>query len=146
MKALSKLTALLCVSGMCISCGGGSSAATAPILSPPPASISISPMSASVRTGAMQEFFLTVSDGSVTWQVNTVIGGNSTVGTISSDGLYTAPTSAPNPSTVTVLTFQLPSRAHRNPMIVKAAMKTKNAGTRKLNVPIGHCHNEIRLS
>lgn len=38
----------------------------------------------------------------VTWKVNGVTGGNSTVGTISSDGLYTAPAVQPNPSTVTI--------------------------------------------
>jgi len=38
----------------------------------------------------------------VTWQVNGVTGGNATVGTISSSGLYTAPGVVPNPATVTV--------------------------------------------
>jgi hypothetical protein len=39
---------------------------------------------------------------SVTWQVNKIGGGNSTVGTITSGGLYTAPAKLPNPATVTV--------------------------------------------
>src|SRR5213079_342410 len=39
------------------------------------------------------------SNTAVTWQVNGVTGGNATVGTISSSGLYTAPAS---PATVTV--------------------------------------------
>src|SRR5207248_2960229 len=38
----------------------------------------------------------------VTWQVNGATGGNSSVGTISSAGLYTTPTFAPNPAKVTV--------------------------------------------
>jgi hypothetical protein len=38
----------------------------------------------------------------VTWEVNGVTGGNSTVGTISSTGLYKAPAAVPNPPTVTV--------------------------------------------
>src|SRR5207302_9627902 len=38
----------------------------------------------------------------VTWQVNTVAGGNATVGTISTAGLYTAPGTVPSPATVTV--------------------------------------------
>jgi hypothetical protein len=42
------------------------------------------------------------SNQSVTWKVNGIAGGNSTVGTISSTGLYRAPNSVPSPSTVTV--------------------------------------------
>jgi hypothetical protein len=39
---------------------------------------------------------------SVTWAVNTVAGGNSTVGTVNASGLYTAPNQIPNPQKVTV--------------------------------------------
>jgi hypothetical protein len=38
----------------------------------------------------------------LTWQVNGITGGNSTVGTISEFGLFTAPASIPNPPNVTV--------------------------------------------
>ncbi|MGD0179606.1 MAG: hypothetical protein ABSC15_07310 [Terriglobales bacterium] len=38
----------------------------------------------------------------VTWQVNQLDGGNSQVGTILADGVYTAPANAPNPATVSV--------------------------------------------
>ena len=41
-------------------------------------------------------------DTAVTWQVNGVAGGNSTVGTISAAGLYTAPAQVPDPFTVQV--------------------------------------------
>jgi hypothetical protein len=44
----------------------------------------------------------TSNDTSVTWSVNSIPGGNSTVGTISSTGLYTAPSAVPNPNMVTV--------------------------------------------
>src|SRR5439155_16038186 len=56
----------------------------------------------SVGAGGTQQFTATVrntSNTAVTWQVNGVTGGNATVGTISSSGLYTAPAS---PATVTV--------------------------------------------
>lgn len=59
-------------------------------------SISISPNSATVQTGAAQQFSDTVSGTSntaVTWSVDGLTGGNSTVGTISTNGLYTAPNS-----------------------------------------------------
>jgi hypothetical protein len=39
---------------------------------------------------------------SVIWKVNGITGGNSTVGTISSSGLYRAPSSVPKPAVVTV--------------------------------------------
>jgi hypothetical protein len=42
------------------------------------------------------------SNETVTWQVNQVTGGNSTYGTITTDGLYTTPATVPNPPTVTV--------------------------------------------
>jgi thiol:disulfide interchange protein DsbA len=42
------------------------------------------------------------SNTQVTWQVNGVTGGNASVGTISSSGLYTAPCGVPSPATVTI--------------------------------------------
>jgi hypothetical protein len=55
--------------------------------------------------GATQQFKSTISgttNSNVTWQVDGVTGGKSTNGTISTDGLYTAPAAVPNPATVTV--------------------------------------------
>lgn len=69
-----------------------------------PVSVSISPTSASVLVKHSQQFSATVSGTSntaVNWLVNGTLGGNSTVGTISSSGLYTAPGSLPA-SSVTV--------------------------------------------
>lgn len=42
------------------------------------------------------------SSTAVTWQVNGVSGGNSTVGTITTAGVYTPPAAIPNPNTITV--------------------------------------------
>jgi hypothetical protein len=42
------------------------------------------------------------SSQSVTWQVNNITGGNSTLGTITPTGFYTAPAQLPNPATVVV--------------------------------------------
>lgn len=67
--------------------------------------VSVSPSSASVAEGGTQSFTATVTNSSnteVTWKVNNVAGGNSTVGTISTAGVYTAPASVPSPATVTV--------------------------------------------
>jgi len=68
-------------------------------------SVAISPTTVSLRTGRTQQFAVTVtgtSNTAVNWRVNGIVGGNSTVGRISATGLYTAPNSVPNPSTVKV--------------------------------------------
>ncbi|MGE5207208.1 MAG: hypothetical protein ACM3PW_16480, partial [Chlamydiota bacterium] len=82
-----------------IGCGGGSS--------PPPAiAISVSPTSVTLAPGASQIFNATVTntqDTTVTWKVNNTVGGNATIGTISSFGVYVAPASEPSPPTVNVM-------------------------------------------
>ncbi len=68
-------------------------------------SVSVSPTTANVRAGAARTFAAAVTgstDQGVTWSVNGVAGGNSSVGTISSSGVYTAPAAVPNPNTITV--------------------------------------------
>jgi hypothetical protein len=65
----------------------------------------ISPTGATVSTDKSQQFDAVVSGNSntaVNWEVNGVTGGNSTVGTISTSGLYTAPATVPSSGTVTV--------------------------------------------
>lgn len=61
-------------------------------------SISISPTSATVQTGAARQFTATVTGSAntaVTWKVSDIVNGNATVGTVSNSGLYTAPASVP---------------------------------------------------
>jgi hypothetical protein len=87
-------------------CGGGSSQPPPPP-SPTITSVSVSPTSASVPTAGTQLFAVSVMgtgafNSAVSWEVNGVLGGASSVGTISPTGLYTAPSFAPSPSTVTV--------------------------------------------
>lgn len=67
-------------------------------------SVAVVPPLATVPLGDTQQFAATVTGTNnlnVTWQVNSVTGGNSTIGTISSAGLYQAPATLPA-STVTV--------------------------------------------
>ena len=73
----------------------------------PPSSItmSIQPASASLFLGQAQQFQAAIggtSNASVNWEVNGVAGGNSTLGTISSSGLYTAPAILPANPAVTI--------------------------------------------
>jgi uncharacterized protein (DUF1800 family) len=71
---------------------------------PTPLTLSISGAS-QVRLIASTQFVATVTGTTnpvVTWQVNGVEGGSTSSGTISTAGLYTAPTVLPNPNTVTI--------------------------------------------
>ena len=68
-------------------------------------SVSVSPTSAAVVTGAIQPFTATVNNTglqAVSWLVNGFPGGNASVGTIDSNGNYTAPLYVPSPNVVTV--------------------------------------------
>ena len=89
--------------------GSGSAAVT--VTAMPIVTVTVSPAVATVSTGRTQQFSQTVtgtSDTRVSWGVSGTTGGNSTVGTISADGLYVAPASVPTPSTVTVTATSIP--------------------------------------
>jgi len=61
---------------------------------PPNISVTISPKRAAITTGQTQSFSASVtgsSNTSVTWEVDTLPGGNSSVGTIDATGKYTPP-------------------------------------------------------
>jgi hypothetical protein len=82
-----------------------SGSASVTITGPVVVTVTVTPSTATVRTHKTAQFSASVqgsSNQSVTWKVNGVTGGNSTVGTITSKGLYTAPGSVPSPNTVTV--------------------------------------------
>src|SRR5947209_5911886 len=81
-------------------------------------SVTISPPSASVPVANTLQLSATTSGlpavtcitspcYQVRWSVNGIAGGNSTVGTVGGDGLYTAPSAVPNPATVTVTATSL---------------------------------------
>lgn len=92
---------MLAVLGLMVAgCGSGVSSSTAGT------QVAINPTVATVAIGASQSFVAQVSttssNNSVNWQVNSVTGGNATVGTITTAGVYTAPNIVPTPNTVTV--------------------------------------------
>ena len=92
---------LLCL--ICTSCGAVGSGSAAP--PPAPVTVTVMPNSAQPFPDVNVQFHAVIenaSNSAVNWQVNQVPGGNATVGTISSNGDYTAPSSVPNPATVTV--------------------------------------------
>ena len=85
--------------------GTSSNAFFIDVVAAPAVSISITPASATVRTGRTKPFTAAVkntSNTAVIWKVNGIAGGNAAVGTISTSGLYKAPNVVPNPATVAV--------------------------------------------
>jgi hypothetical protein len=82
-----------------------SDTATVTVTLPPAIVVTIGPQTPTVQINATQQFTATVTNTSntaVSWQVNGLTGGDSTHGTISASGLFTAPAAVPAPSTVTV--------------------------------------------
>jgi hypothetical protein len=86
-----------------VGCGSTGSKNTQP--PPPGVTVSVTPTAANVRVGATQPFSAAVSgttNESVTWTVNGVAGGNATIGTITSNGVYSAPSTLPTPNAITI--------------------------------------------
>jgi serine protease len=72
---------------------------------PPAVQVEVCPGTATVKTGASETLdasLVNTADTTVTWEVNGIAGGNATVGTITSNGVYTAPAAVPAGGTVTV--------------------------------------------
>ena len=80
------------------SCGSSSTPAATPAIS---ASCTITSVNASA-TSQCSAFISNLSSTLVTWEVNSVTSGNSTFGTIDTNGLYTAPTTVPANNIVTI--------------------------------------------
>src|ERR1700733_1588681 len=88
---------------------------------------------ASVTLGSSSQYSATVSGSantSVKWSVNGVAGGNATDGSISSGGLYTAPTTAPQPSTVTIAATSV-----ADPTVAKSLVATLVPPTGSSRIP-----------
>lgn len=102
-----------------VACGVTSATSgSAPVSSGTPAvniSVSISPSNVNISTGAAQVFTAVVSgangqSAAIVWSVNGVVGGNATLGTITTTnfsgsttvGLYSAPAVPPAPASVTL--------------------------------------------
>jgi uncharacterized protein (DUF1800 family) len=93
----------LALSGVLAGCGGaGGSTTTTPQSGPVTVAVT---GASSVRLGSTVQMTATVANTTntaVTWKVNGVAGGAAATGTISATGLFTPPTTLPNPDTVTV--------------------------------------------
>lgn len=137
--------------------GCGSSGTPAPPSTPPPSqapptpqqvgTVTISPQNVALGAGQTTQFTAKASGGgAITWSVNGIAGGNSTVGTVDTKGNYTAPaisqstnavvraalTSAPqaNYATATVALMQ-PGQVQQtaNPQVALYSMYLPQPGT-----------------
>ena len=88
----------------------------------------MSPSTGSLQAGSGTTETLTATVGNtvntqVNWQVDTVTGGNATVGTISTSGVYTVPATVPSPATVTITAVSVadPTRSGSATITITAA-------------------------
>jgi hypothetical protein len=94
-----------------------------------------------VMLGAQSQYAAIVTGGSdarVTWSVNGVAGGNNTVGSISDKGLYTAPQSAPQSSSVTITAASAasPSVSKSLPVALTSPPASQDGGTSSVALTI----------
>jgi uncharacterized protein (DUF1800 family) len=120
----------------CTSNSGGNSGGN----NPPAGSVTVTGAS-EVRLGSTTTFTATVSNvanTAVTWQVDSLPGGSTSVGTITGAGVYTPPSAIPavNPVTITAVSVASPSASGStqlsidNPVpVVNTATATLDSGT-----------------
>ena len=75
--------------------------------------VAIYPSPTSVDRGTTKQFssYVAVSPNTITWSVNGMVGGDSTYGTITQGGLYSAPAVIPPANIVTVRATSVPKPA-----------------------------------
>jgi hypothetical protein len=112
--------------------------------------VSVSPASANVPAAGAQVFAATVTgtgspSTAVTWSVNGIAGGNSTVGTIVANGsngaTYTAPAVPPTPATVTVTATSVADNTKTGSASVTITCATDSISPTSANVPLGQTQN-----
>ncbi|HTF66241.1 MAG TPA: hypothetical protein VK638_26505, partial [Edaphobacter sp.] len=99
---------------------------------PPPPTVTLAVTGAtSVTLGTSSQYAATVtgtSDIAVTWSVNGVVGGDVTIGLISTKGRYTAPATAPQSSKITIAATSLADPAVSQSLSVALAAPTPPGG------------------
>jgi hypothetical protein len=112
------------------SSGGGNNSGVA---------LTLTPASATVVVGQGTPFQATVTGSTntaVTWEVNGIVGGSSTAGTIVS-GVYTAPNTVPNPATVTVTAIAQANTAVSKTAAVLVVAANSNQATQSIPIKLG---------
>jgi parallel beta-helix repeat protein len=106
--------------------------------------VSVTPTTAALTPGLKQQFVASVSGTSntgVTWLVNGVQGGNSTTGTISTSGLYTAPSSVASSISVTVTAISVADTTKSTSASVSIAAPASATGNTYYVTPSGSNSN-----
>ena len=93
-----------CVVVLCVCAAGCKNSSTSGSSAP---AVTLNLTSTTVPVGGSVQFQALVvntanDNQSVTWEVNGITGGNSTLGTIDTTGLYVAPATVPSPNAVTI--------------------------------------------
>jgi len=102
--------------------------------------VAVTPSNASVVVNQTETFQATVTGSTntaVTWQVNGIPGGNSTVGTISSGGVLTAPAQVPNPSTIFVTAVAQADTTKSSSASVQVIATNNNQQAQSIPVRLG---------
>src|SRR5712672_2746679 len=113
--------ALSCVSVFLWGCGSSSSHTP-----PPTVAVSITPATVTVAVGKTQPFTASITGSSNTAATWSVAGGASN-GTITSTGLYMAPTAVPTPAQITITTASATGSVNVSP----SAATVPNFGTQQ---------------
>jgi hypothetical protein len=85
---------------------GATSAPSVVTITPSQVAVTINPPTANLNAGGQQQFSATVTGATNTtvgWYVDNVLGGDPTAGTISTTGLYTAPSNVTTTATATIM-------------------------------------------
>jgi len=103
-RAMLAAAAILAISAHA-GCGGKSGANNVQNYGGLNPTVTVSPATANVQPGSTQQFVAAVTNSlhdTVTWEVNGVVGGNTTFGTVDINGIYTAPLLTPAPAQATI--------------------------------------------
>ena len=122
----------------CAGCSGGQAAGGGG--NPAGITVTVFPSATSAVVGQTVPFSVTVTgttNSTVNWEVAGVAGGNSTVGTITSSGLYTAPNALPNPSTVVVTAVSQADTTKMGTGRVQVFQSNINQSAQSLPVELG---------
>jgi hypothetical protein len=122
-----------------VGCGGGSPS-TSTGGNTTGISVSVFPTATSVVLGKTVPFSATVTgtaNTAVNWEVAGVQGGDVTVGTITTTGLYTAPLALPNPTTVVVTAVSQADTSKTGTGRVQVFQSNPNQNAQNLPVELG---------
>lgn len=89
--------------------------------------LEITPQSSERLPGGTQQFTVTGATGQLVWSVNGITGGNSTFGTITGGGFYTAPAAVPTPATFQVCADQASPTARTCATVTISSIPTSGA-------------------